>query len=316
MRTAVSRSSVASRSIRAARGRSSGPRCDTTSSSRSSRSTTSRHRARTSRARSGRRAVSARATSDPGPSMTSSPPVPDRARATCSATRSSVVTGVPRSPRRWVAETSRHSAAQPGLVLGEQGDPRVPGVDRRAAPGRLGAAGLAATGLGPAGAAQRGVDHRRAGEQPAGLDREVDAEHRADAGRLRGPGELHRAVDPVAVGQRQGVHAVLRGPLDEHVRVGGAVAQRVAGGHVEVDEGVAGHGRSLVGSGWTVGRAGRSARVGRWSGRVGRSGRAVGPSWRAVPGAAAPAGGRARAWSRPGPGRSARRAAGRRPPAG
>ena len=62
-----------------------------------------------------------------------------------------MVTGLPRSPRRWVAETSRHSAAQPGLVLGEQGDPRVPGVDRRAAPGRLGATGLAATGLGPAG---------------------------------------------------------------------------------------------------------------------------------------------------------------------
>ena len=31
----------------------------------------------------------------------------------CSATRSRLLTGLPRSPRRWVAETSRHSAAQP-----------------------------------------------------------------------------------------------------------------------------------------------------------------------------------------------------------
>ena len=48
----------------------------------------------------------------PGPSSTrTSPP------ATCSATRSRVHTGSPRSPARWVAETSRHTAAQPRRPL-------------------------------------------------------------------------------------------------------------------------------------------------------------------------------------------------------
>ena len=61
-----------------------------------------------------------------------------------------------------------------------------------------------------------------------------------------GPGELHRAVDAVAVGEREGVHAVLDGPLDQHVRVRGAVAQRVAGGHVQVDEGVAERGMRVA----------------------------------------------------------------------
>ncbi len=68
--------------------------------------------------------------------------------------------------------------------------------------------------------------------------------------------ELHRAVDAVAVGEGQRVHAVLGGALDQDVRVRGAVAQRVARGDVEVDEGIAGHGSrglSLVRrfSGWT-----------------------------------------------------------------
>ena len=73
---------------------------------------------------------------------------------------------------------------------------------------------------------------------------EVDAEDRGDAGDLAGLGELHRAVGAVAVGERQQVHAVLDGPLHQARGQRGAVAQGVAGGHVQVGERVA-HGSLL-----------------------------------------------------------------------
>ena len=193
-------------------------RCETTSTSRSAGSSTSRQRASTARARSSRRAVTARPSSEPGPSSsTVSRP------AACSAIVSSVVTGTPRSPRRWVADTSRHTAAQPCLLPAStvtRGSPAS-----RVAPPRTGVR-----------RARTGAVARR--QHPGRLDREVDAEHRADAGAHARLGEAHRPVDPVAVGQREGVHAVLGRPLDQPVRVGGAVAQRVAGGHVQVDEGI------------------------------------------------------------------------------
>ena len=45
-----------------------------------------------------------------------------------------------------------------------------------------------------------------------------------------------RAVGAVTVGQGEGVHLLLGGPLDEDVRVGRAVLQGVARRHVQVDE--------------------------------------------------------------------------------
>ncbi len=102
---------------------------------------------------------------------------------------------------------------------------RLPQVGSRNAPPRTGVRDLALPAV------------RLAGHRPVG---EVDAEHRADAGDPAGLGELHRAVGAVAVGQRQGVHLVLGGPLDQDVRVGGAVLEGVAGRDVEVDEGVHG----------------------------------------------------------------------------
>ena len=113
------------------------------------------------------------------------------AACTCSAIRSSVVTGLPRSPRRWVAETSRHSAAQPTrswasrVTRGWRGSTEAPPragstarvPDRRSAacPGwRSAVAGAAA---------ERPQRRMRRAEQPARLDRQVDAEDRPQARR-------------------------------------------------------------------------------------------------------------------------------------
>ncbi len=68
--------------------------------------------------------------------------------------------------------------------------------------------------------------------------RQVDAQHRPEPGRPAGPGVPDRAVGAVTVGQGEGVHLLLGGPLHEDVRVGRAVLQGVARRHVEVDEGV------------------------------------------------------------------------------
>jgi hypothetical protein len=124
----------------------------------------------------------------------------------------------------------RHQAAHrrpPLLAAGQHGDPRQSRVADRAATDR---GARARTG-------RRTANCRR--EHPGRLDREVHTENRADTGAHARLGEAHRSVDPVAVGQRKGVHAVLGRPLDQPVRVGGAVAQRVARGHVQVDERIA-----------------------------------------------------------------------------
>ena len=127
-------------------------------------------------------------------------------------------------------------------LAGEVGGRDQPADRRPARPARR-------PGRWPAAAAGRGRRHRgpgcgwRCGSRPATRGTaagwpvgEVDAEHRADPGRQAGLGELHRAVGAVAVGQREGVHLLLGGPLDQRVGVGGAVLQGVAGGHVEMDE--------------------------------------------------------------------------------
>ncbi len=116
------------------------------------------------------------------------------------------------------------AAAARAAGRGEQGDPGQAGPD--------GVAERAAAGRRP-----------RSGRRPwstceHGLVGQVDAEHRPDAGDPAGLGELHRAVGAVAVGQRQGVHLLLGGPLHQDVRVGGAVLEGVAGRDAEVDEGV------------------------------------------------------------------------------
>ena len=141
-----------------------------------------------------------------------------------------MVTGSPRSPARWVAETSRHSAAQPApcrvarkVTRGSRGSRNAPPRDR-------GPCGRQPTRREP-------VEPGRRSSPVGAIARSTPSTGRIPAAQA-GLGELHRAVGAVAVGQRQGVHLLLGGPLDEHVRVGGAVLQRVAGRHVQVDEGV------------------------------------------------------------------------------
>ena len=141
------------------------------------------------------------------------------------ASRSGSVTGVPRSPRRWVSVTRRHRAAHPRPRSVPAPRPRARTVTRgrrgsTTAPPRTGARTLGA----------RAPRHRRL---PHG---EVDAEDRGDAGPATGHREPHRAVEAVAVGEGEGVLAVLGGPLDEVLRGRGAEAHREAGGDVEVDE--------------------------------------------------------------------------------
>ncbi len=123
------------------------------------------------------------------------------------------------------------------LVLSEQGDPRVTQVHGASAAGGGTSVGTGARVSGPApgagGAAGAGPSRQRTGaglgEQPGvlrgRLDREVDPEHGPDTNGLAGDHELHGAVHPVPVGQREGVHAVVERAPDQRVRVGGAVAQ-------------------------------------------------------------------------------------------
>ena len=155
------------------------------------------------------------------------------------ASRSGLVTGTPRSPRRWVSVTSRHSAAQPtpggGAATpapGEHGDPGPPGVDDRAPAHRGARARTRATGI-RRGPCRPRPAHRTERER---LDGEVDAEHRRDAGPAARRGEPDRAVEPVAVGEREGALAVLGGALDEVLGHRGAVAHREPRGDVEVGE--------------------------------------------------------------------------------
>ena len=119
---------------------------------------------------------------------------------------------------------------------GQEGDSRQARVD----------AGPAAGGGPPAGRLHPGTPTTqwvREGRGQRGVqdggDRQVHTEDRAHAGRPAGQGELHRAVQTVAVGERQGRHAVLGGPGDEIGRVVGPVPHGVAGRDVQMDEGIA-----------------------------------------------------------------------------
>ena len=206
--------------IRAACGEDPGPdpgsRWETTSTISCPGPTRSSHRASTSRPRSSRRSVAARPSSEAGPSSTrTSRP------ATCSATSSGVHTGVPRSPAAWVAETSRHTAAQPLRPLARKVTRGSRGS--REAPPRVGVRDR------PSLAARSRVAESTSEGQ-------VDAEDRPHLAGHRGLGEPDRAVGAVAVGQGEGVHLLLGGSFDEDVGVRGAVLQGVAGGDVEVDE--------------------------------------------------------------------------------
>ncbi len=175
-----------------------------------------------------------------------------------------------RLPHRRVRPEQHHHVT-PGQVGGEQvgarqrSAPLTGEVDRgdqpadRGPPGRA-AAGttgvgeqghpVGATALGgqvAVGAAAHGSTPARPGSSGPGrpvrlavgrAQRQVDAEHRPDPGLLAGPGELDRAVGAVAVGEREGVHLVLGGPLHQRVGVGRAVLEGVSRRDVEVGEGI------------------------------------------------------------------------------
>ena len=180
----------------------------------------------------------------------------------------------PGQPRRQQVEGGHRSAALAGQVhrrdqaadrrpagppaagavgRGQQGDPG------QGVPGRVAELAAARRGAGPGRGPTGVVGHRPVGE--------VDAEHRADAGGLAGPRELHRAVGAVAVGQRQGVHLLLGRPLDQDVGVGGAVLEGVAGRDAEMDEGVHLVSRPVGRSGAGGGPARGTARSRRGTGR-------------------------------------------------
>ena len=148
-------------------------------------------------------------------------------------------------------------------TAGKQHDTWMPRVHRHPTPGRRGR---------PVRPGQRD------GPRPLLADGQVDAEDRADARLPTGQREGHGSVGTVAIGQCEGVLAHRRGPLHEGLRPGGPVPQRVARGHVQVDE--SGHRRS--------------PRT-RWAGSTA---------------------GRPRSPQRPAPGTTRRHARGHQPPAG
>ena len=154
------------------------------------------------------------------------------------------------------ARPEQHQHVVPGDVLGHQ----VEGAHRLAALARQVGGGDQPADRGPAPpadgqeghpgqqlVAERTAARRGAGRpdrtactgrsaRPGRRDGEVhpeDGAHPALQARL---GEPDRAVGAVPVGQGEGVHLLLDGPLDQHVRVRGAVLQGVAGRHVQVHE--------------------------------------------------------------------------------
>ena len=74
------------------------------------------------------------------------------------------------------------------------------------------------------------------------MDGEIEPEHRGDTRVTTGQDEADGSVEPVAVGQGEGVLAQGGSACHQRRRAAGAMAQGVAGGDVEVDEGVGGHG--------------------------------------------------------------------------
>ena len=269
--------SAANRSIACARDRSPRPRWCTTSSASCPGPNTDRQADRRAAATSARPAVRARPTGESGPSSATSP-------SGCSAASASEATGSPRVPRRWVALVSRHSDRQPApsrarkVTRGRRGSTLAPprAGDRRATRPTLTLHQTVRVGRRrTAGAVPRPGDPRRSGAEgvrqrrghaavDGGGDREVDPEQRPDVGRPAGERELDRAVEAVAVGQRQRLHAVLGGAGDQVGRVVGPVAHGVARGDVQVDEGVAAHrpgAGGAAGDGAAVGGAADHARA-------------------------------------------------------
>ena len=222
-----------------------GSRWETSSTWRWVRGTSARHGSRVARARSSRRPPegqsAARASSEVGPSSTTRLPAAS-CSPSCSARTAKSTTGSPRSPERWVAETSRHSAAQPARP------PHRPFTVEPSALARKVTRGSPPDDrVAVAAAADRGPGRRcAAGPHLGRVVGQLDAEHRSDARGVAGAGELHRAVGAVAVGQGEGVHLLLGGPLDQRLRMGGAVAQGVARGDVQMHERV-GHDLGLPG---------------------------------------------------------------------
>ena len=136
------------------------------------------------------------------------------------ASRSGLVTGTPRSPRRWVSVTSRHSAAQPTPGAVPPPRPRASTVTRGRRGSTMAPPRTGVRGRGRGRPASGPVPPARGAAAPAApgderLDGEVDAEHRRDAGPAARRGEPDRAVEPVAVGERERALAVLGGALDE-----------------------------------------------------------------------------------------------------
>ncbi len=87
-------------------------------------------------------------------------------------------------------------------------------------------------------------------------DVDLAADHRLDARPLGGLEELHRPGHRAVVGERDGRHLELGGPLDEVRDPAGAVEDRVLGVDVEVDE------RSVSHARWTPYKPSRRARPG------------------------------------------------------
>ena len=153
---------------------------------------------------------------------------------------------------------------QPGRVLGDElgGDRGHVVVGRAGGPGRPAAAarrprGSRGTGLGRAPRGRRGVGggdqaaerrpalaadrEQRHPADPGDLllgsqQRQIDAEQGLDAGVGAGLHVLERAVEAIAVGQRERGHAQVGRPGGQRSRGRGAVAQRVRGRDVQVRE--------------------------------------------------------------------------------
>ena len=258
----------------------------------------------------------------------------------CSSHADELVVGAQAEVRGGDQPAQRRPAGAPAR---EQEDAGVPRVDlgpaaRRGAPGgrgrrcrcrcryrratRRGALGEGGPGPEPSRRGTPDPRPERRGRRPLEarsqdrVHREVEAEDRRDAGVAAGEDEADRAVEAVAVGEGEGLLAELGRALHERRRAARAVAQRVAGGDVEVDEGVGGHGWSRrwcrVGGGVGGGVEVTAVRTRCAGGSRGRACRARAGRARAGRGRE-PAGARRRGTAPPARGRSRPRGRGRRP---
>ena len=123
-------------------------------------------------------------------------------------------------------------------VTGEEGRPGQPRVDAGPTAGGR-PAGVRHPHPGRHLTADRGGEGRGQRGVQCGSDRQVHPEDRPHARRPAGEGELHRAVEPVAVGECQCGHAVVGSTGHEIGGVVGPVPHGVTGSDVQMDEGVA-----------------------------------------------------------------------------